>query len=451
MLISRQHSKRLCLSAVNSRPNTLTIALQYGVLLLIATAWFPAVTVAPGISVGRVVGILTFGLWSFALLCELTVGRRPLPLSRRGYCFLLVVVLLLLVALLTRTWVVDPAGWSTRFVKLLMLIAMTAVIMTTLRSEQLLNRAFNVVIVSGTAAAIFLVIEQALGISLLGREEMSTTLGTVRATAVMQGPNSAALNLLAIVPIFYLRLREEVRRTISLSLFVALVVVLAAILLTLSRSAIAVLGFAWFAILCGESRKLPYLIGSLSVLGSMAALVPEVMLTRLQRVAEFVRSSGPLESFADVSLLERWALVESGLGVFKDHPLLGVGLGQFAQESVKYGALRQSFAHNAYLEVLAELGLVGFLLFGTAMFMIVAGIGRVIHCFGAPLRANIRGLQLGLLSFLVGSLTLSSHYFEVLWVLAGLSLACHGLAQRRAVFSGQRRIGHPIRHGNRLL
>lgn len=62
----------------------------------------------------------------------------------------------------------------------------------------------------------------------------------------------------------------------------------------------------------------------------------------------------------------------AGLEMFKDHPIIGVGIGQFRYEFKNYANvthLRQPDTHNIFIEQLAETGIIGFSLFMVVLFL----------------------------------------------------------------------------------
>lgn len=74
------------------------------------------------------------------------------------------------------------------------------------------------------------------------------------------------------------------------------------------------------------------------------------------------------------SVLERTARYEAALNMFKNAPLLGNGVGSFSIEYI--GIDRREYAHNIILELLSEIGLLGFLVFAA---LILFGVLRVVN------------------------------------------------------------------------
>lgn len=137
---------------------------------------------------------------------------------------------------------------------------------------------------------------------------------------------------------------------------------------------------------------------------------------------------------ASSSTLERVDCWAEALSMWRDHPLLGVGLGQFGEYHYKT-------AHNAYLLALAELGLPGMLLFGVIVYLSVKiPLAAIRHLArsrtepapsGAALaQAWAMGLMAAFAGLAVGIFFLSFTYHYVLWIYLGLSGAFYGALRR---------------------
>ncbi|HID86926.1 MAG TPA: O-antigen ligase domain-containing protein [Anaerolineae bacterium] len=119
-------------------------------------------------------------------------------------------------------------------------------------------------------------------------------------------------------------------------------------------------------------------LGSLLVLGGGLDRLPTTVTTRLGSVIE---ASIPVdvstveitdENFATIERLAHW---QAALGMWRDHPWLGVGIGNYVAAYPRYALPRWDdplgHAHNYYLNIAAETGLVGlvaYLLFLAAAF-----------------------------------------------------------------------------------
>jgi O-antigen ligase len=110
----------------------------------------------------------------------------------------------------------------------------------------------------------------------------------------------------------------------------------------------------------------------------------------------------------------RLAIYAANLELIGDHPLLGVGFGNYRRDARRYyekhpGADRRSHAHNTFLQVAAEAGAAGLVAFCYVFGKILVGGWRFVTRVGADgpqkLWALGAGAWLGVVAFLVGGLT----------------------------------------------
>jgi O-antigen ligase len=97
-------------------------------------------------------------------------------------------------------------------------------------------------------------------------------------------------------------------------------------------------------------------------------LVPDIVAERFATVSDyfgFEDVRGVNVNDANFAVVERRAHWQAALGMFEDSPWLGVGIGNYAVAYPRYALPKWEdplgHAHNYYLNVLAEAGLVGFL------------------------------------------------------------------------------------------
>jgi O-antigen ligase len=131
----------------------------------------------------------------------------------------------------------------------------------------------------------------------------------------------------------------------------------------------------------------------------------------------------------------------------EDKPVVGVGSGNFNVSSIHYllvspGAIeRDEFivdtpkvAHNTYLQILAELGIIGL-----TMFLLI--IGFAIRCalhaarwFGragdSHMEIVARAMVIALVGILAADFFITEQYGKQLWLLLGLGPALLGVARR---------------------
>jgi O-antigen ligase len=163
-----------------------------------------------------------------------------------------------------------------------------------------------------------------------------------------------------------------------------------------------------------------------------------------ERLLDVVRpGQSGIAHASDESVAGRFAENLAAAAMYRDHPLVGVGPGNYAavyhdyaqavglDEAAQEGVDRA--AHNLFLEALAELGTVG----GLAFLAVVAA------AFLGAWRARVRlpgrdallgeGVLVALTGFFTASLFLHSAYQHYLWLMIALGLAAGRIARRTAV------------------
>ena len=120
-----------------------------------------------------------------------------------------------------------------------------------------------------------------------------------------------------------------------------------------------------------------------------------------------------------------------GVGYMMDHPVLGVGAGNFPRaegtlsplvrrtpvgRSVKWGP-----PHNSYVQVGAELGVVGLLIFAAFLINVFRALSRLRALGGSNARLA-QSLTASLIGFVVGAFFLTLAYHDMLYMLTGFAL-----------------------------
>jgi len=143
---------------------------------------------------------------------------------------------------------------------------------------------------------------------------------------------------------------------------------------------------------------------------------------RFSRLINRLSGTGMVD---DGSLDERGELMRQGVDLFVDHWLLGVGPGNFARATGFIsldGHLRP--AHNTYLEVACEQGLLGILAIIIFMVTVARTLQRALAA--APdghHRSRVLGLALGMLAVSIMGATLGLLTFSMTYLMLGLALA----------------------------
>jgi putative inorganic carbon (hco3(-)) transporter len=241
--------------------------------------------------------------------------------------------------------------------------------------------------------------------------------GAERATGPIQDPNDFGFLLAVTVPLAMHQIQTAHRPGRRIAAVLALVLILAGILATFSRGAIVGLAVAGaFSLLTRRLRMrwvLLFLGGALLIAGTANLLQPQTVSNALDRK----------EYIAESNVNTRLVAWRIAFDEFQTSPVLGVGPGNFERRYIEFGLPTARAGaittHNAYLNILAELGLPGLVLFVGYLAVSWETLRRRIGDDPAA-RAFRSSLAAGFVVALVGSMFLTEQYYAPLWLLPAL-------------------------------
>ena len=260
-------------------------------------------------------------------------------------------------------------------------------------------------------------------------------------------PNFFAQILVALVPLGLFTAWSERGMGARLLAFACAGLAAAAAVLTYSRGG---------ALALAAVLALSFLSRRIDVRQTSAAAAATVLLLLLFVPADFARRLTTLEQVfpgaetevlhPDSSFQKRRLLVGAAWRMFLDHPVLGVGAGNYTVHFDEYAgevgsAAREyedpaeaHYPHNLYLEIAAETGLVGLAVFAAAVAAALVSLRRARASFLAAgddrTSALMRGFETALVGYLVSGLFLHGHFPRYLWLLLGFAAALTALAPR---------------------
>jgi putative inorganic carbon (hco3(-)) transporter len=197
--------------------------------------------------------------------------------------------------------------------------------------------------------------------------------------SIVGGPNELAAVLLAFFPLLIVLLRTTRNTLLRIFLVACGIVILSAISLTGSR--IAMIGLIVMVIyyLVQSKHKVSTLAVCLFIGGFIWQSLPSEYKTRYLTVGQYAGGSQ-----LDASNELRLQIWKAGGKIFLEHPILGVGAGQF---STAYGLMYLETGkhrawmnpHNLLIQVACELGVVGVSIFLYFIWQIAKGIRFVLQ------------------------------------------------------------------------
>ena len=309
-------------------------------LLLVATfPWDDALGYPTReVSVGKLLGV---GLVVTYLASR--PHRRWVPIPK-VFWVLLAFLGVLAVSLLRSGRVEDGVVQSMRYA---MFAAFAFLVVQLVTDRAHLVRLAEVFVVSSTAAGV------------VGSFRFLTSM-TGRASGPIGEANDFAYVLATATPLaLYLAWRQRERRALWL---LASAVLLVTIALTLSRGAIVGLGLAalWAAL---HNRAI--VKGLVAAIAGVALLGAVMLAVDSKWVGDRLNAK---TAVADENWVSRQALWRAAIDMFQEEPILGVGTGLYPHRAAEFvhdepWHIVEPVAHNAYLEVLAEDGAIGLILF----------------------------------------------------------------------------------------
>ncbi|MFH1207724.1 MAG: O-antigen ligase family protein [Patescibacteria group bacterium] len=137
--------------------------------------------------------------------------------------------------------------------------------------------------------------------------------------------------------------------------------------------------------------------------------------------------------FYGASYNERVDTIETAVQAWREHPLIGVGVGGFGPYAAPHPFYEPKdgwrIVNNEYIEVLAESGLLGLACFiSLIIFLIIRSWGAARRTDDPYLKSVMVGLLAAFLGVLVQYLTFSTLYVMHIWVLIGLMIAVQNMA-----------------------
>jgi O-antigen ligase len=238
---------------------------------------------------------------------------------------------------------------------------------------------------------------------------------TLLATLTYGDPNDLGYVLATTVPLsVWLVRRTSASRIVAIAM---VAVILTGLALTLSRGAIIglAIGVAWVAITEPRSRKA---LVAAALVATLAGAV--FLLLNEARLKTAVTVKGRVASENVQSRLELW---RAATILTVEHPVLGVAPGNFPLYQLEVQDRPQGsemfVVHNAYLEVAAEFGVAGLMLFLAFLAIQWQRLTRAVASGAGPPGLS-SAVRVSFLVAIAGAMTLSEEFYAPIWIAAAL-------------------------------
>jgi len=235
---------------------------------------------------------------------------------------------------------------------------------------------------------------------------------------VFANPNEDAYSLAILVPLAA-AVASTSRWWLRVALWGVIGAYILAIFLTFSRGGLLGL-FAIVALLGWKQRSV--VLKTLMIAGLVAGIVA---------VSVFWARRDTFNDISqDTTFNQRIATMKAGIAMFNDHPLLGIGPGcsivgypLYVPKEAHCGCQDQLVVHNAFIQILSETGVMGFI-----PFMVLLG-GALLHARklqrtdSSELKAYATGLEVALWGFVVCGLSGGFSWSWFPYIIVGLIVA----------------------------
>lgn len=280
------------------------------------------------------------------------------------------------------------------------------------------------------------------GFGRAGKVDMGDTTAK-RVAGSFGDPNSYAQVCLFFIPLALDRVLHEKRHLLRAFAAWALFVSVLTVLWTFSRGSF--LGLILMLAYMFVRRPPPPVVLAviLAVIASVSLFLPTNYTTRIETLLVF----NPLDNenaATHTSFRGRTSENIVGWMMFRDHPFLGVGKGNYKVRYLDYSSglgidprLQSRSAHNLYLEIASEQGAVGLLLFFAMlwyMFKVMRRSQNILSSIGHEEDANmVRSLEYCLVGYLITSIFLHMAFPRPFWFMVGLIMSTLHIAQNEQI------------------
>ena len=217
----------------------------------------------------------------------------------------------------------------------------------------------------------------------------------------------------------------------------AIALIMAGILLSLSRAAFVSVALMWglWIYRSGRLDTIKYAIPALLLLAGVALFSPRAVVQRVETIIN------PRARAADTSIQSRFTQVPVAAMAFGSNPLLGVGTVNFHYWSLKIPGSAGEEIHNAYLNIAATQGLLGLIPFLLIFGLTWNDYGRAIRTVRARRRLRDRQLaelghyavflQIAFAGTMLDSVFHPTQKSKSLWLCFALSTVLVSLVRQR--------------------
>ncbi|HSA99608.1 MAG TPA: O-antigen ligase family protein [Anaerolineales bacterium] len=257
---------------------------------------------------------------------------------------------------------------------------------------------------------------------------------TPRVGGPINAPNLWGQILVAVSTLLIFRIIHEKNALTKLATLLLVGIISYVMLNTYSRGAYLVLAIDVVLILFVFEKRFSPLVG-LAGFGVFILLIPFLPASyrdRFVTLNDFTAQNG---IYQDTSFRGRSSEMLTGLAMFAEHPILGVGTGNYPVNYQRYTQLigiefraEARDPHSLYIQLLAETGILGTIAFLAMAFSLFGALNKACRELERSPHLHdwlpwMNAIRLAILSYLLTSVFLHNAYIRYFWILVAMALA----------------------------
>ncbi len=264
--------------------------------------------------------------------------------------------------------------------------------------------------------------------------QITSGFDSVRVTGPLDDPNYYAMILLSVLPSAIYRFFDEENKWLRMIAGGSAALIITTVIFTYSRGGF--LALIVIGVLIIRDRKMnPYKIGGIILFSLIVVspILPQGFTARLTTLGGLV-GGDETERQTESSFKGRTSEAIVALQMFQDRPIFGVGRDNYPILYQNYSRrlgiddrTQQREAHSLYLEMAAEMGVVGLMAFTVMMIAIFKGLSKAKRDARAINRRDlvpwVSGIQYGVIAYLIASVFLHGSNIRYFWLIISFALA----------------------------
>lgn len=309
--------------------------------------------------------------------------------------------------------------------KVLRSLALVLVVLHSVEDNRSLRKVIYALLLGAAFICIDGIYQYFVGSDFLRGNLIVENIGLRRISASFSGANDFGVYLVTLTPLawvlslYYLKSKQRILGIILAGFLTS------CLLLTYGRGSF--LGLLVVCLIFILVKKDKFLIALFCL---FLIITPFIMPKSVKNWIKQVKSPLVILSNEDRIIMYRTAIE-----MIKAHPVVGVGVNTFVDNYPKYKVPEfgfttpdKSYAHNSYLQMGAEIGIFGLVIFLWLIYVFIQEVGRIYKKTSDNfIRSVALGLCCGVLGFLLNGLTESNLYYSRLsilfWFIIGLTLS----------------------------